>query len=70
MSERIFEVVKFNLLQQQVCTDAPTPEEAVELANRLAPSGTEHGWSLDEKCTPQPANCQRHPGRLHWMLIC
>lgn len=70
MSERIFQVTHIGIVQQQVCTDAATAEEVVELANRLAPSGTELGWSIDEKAVPNPNECAKYDGRRHWMLVC
>ena len=64
------------LIHMQVCAvkDA-TDEEMLEVANKENPAGTSNGWGIvlrgsAEHENQRPVQCDSHPDRLHFILVC
>lgn len=59
-----------------VCVPAEwTPDQVVEAANKLNPTGIDSPWALSSEPTfkggqPNPCPCHQSKGRSHWLLCC
>ena len=64
------------LAGMQVCAKAnATDKEILEVCNTQNPSGTSNGWSeviRDDKEHPNsnPVQCEQHPDRKHFIILC
>ncbi len=58
------------LLSCGVCAPKDiTKEEVEKWVNWENPSGTEHGWMIEED-SDNPTQCPDEESRWHWILIC
>ena len=71
-----FNVYIWGLVHVSICGPKGAADEQVErAANRLHPTGLEHGWKLSKDPTfsggqPNPCECDQDPDRRHWLLDC
>lgn len=69
-----------SFFMMQVCAESDaTDEEILEVCNRDNPAGTTNGWSevirepdgsLGKEENKAPIQCEDHPGRTHFLVLC
>ena len=66
------QVLKWNMLTIQVCTNVKKKDDIERLTNEANLCGTTHGWMLDEteskKLGQAKVKCAGNPDRTHYIL--
>jgi hypothetical protein len=73
MTGNVPEVVRFSLLNIQVCVPADyTDEQVEEFANRNHPTGIDSPWKITEQLGDDPTRnpCSEREGMVHIVLEC